>query len=98
MSENKPVLPPEWDDPDLPELTDEMLDVAEFRIGEKVIRPATGYLGPNGVVRGRPPLRDRAKQQVTLRLDPDVIEKFREGGPGWQGRINAALRKAVGLA
>jgi uncharacterized protein (DUF4415 family) len=97
MSENKPVLPPEWDDPDLPELTDEMLDVAEFRIGEKVIRPATGYLGPNGVVRGRPPLRDRAKQQVTLRLDPDVIEKFREGGPGWQGRINAALRKAVGL-
>jgi uncharacterized protein (DUF4415 family) len=97
MSENKPVLPPEWDDPDLPELTDEMLDVAEFRIGEKVIRPATGYLGPNGVVRGRPPLRDRAKQQVTLRLDPDVINKFREGGPGWQGRINAALRKAVGL-
>jgi uncharacterized protein (DUF4415 family) len=97
MSENKPVLPPEWDDPDLPELTDEMLDVAEFRIGEKVIRPATGYLGPNGVVRGRPPLRDRAKQQVTLRLDPDVIDKFREGGPGWQGRINAALRKAVGL-
>jgi uncharacterized protein (DUF4415 family) len=97
MSENKPVLPPEWDDPDLPELTDEMLDVAEFRIGEKVIRPATGYLGPNGVVRGRPPLRDRAKQQVTLRLDPDVVEKFREGGPGWQGRINAALRKAVGL-
>ena len=63
----------------------------------KVIRPATGYLGPNGVVRGRPPLRDRAKRQVTLRLDPDVIDRFREGGPGWQGRINEALRKAVGL-
>ena len=49
------------------------------------ITGATGYLGSNGVVRGRPPLRDRAKQQVTLRLDPDVIDKFREGGPGWQG-------------
>lgn len=97
MRENKPVLPPEWDDPDLPELTDEMLDVGELRVGEKVIRPATGYLGPNGVVRGRPPLRDRAKQQVTLRLDPDVVERFRAEGPGWQGRINAALRKAVGL-
>jgi uncharacterized protein (DUF4415 family) len=38
-----------------------------------------------------------AKRQVTLRLDPDVIERFREGGPGWQGRINEALRKAMGL-
>jgi len=34
---------------------------------------------------------------VTLRLDPDVLAKFREGGPGWQGRINTALRAAVGL-
>jgi uncharacterized protein (DUF4415 family) len=82
---------------DAPELTDEMFEIAEFSIGGTVIRPATGYLGPNGVVKGRPPLRDRAKQQVTLRLDPDVLAKFREGGPGWQGRINAALRAAAGL-
>jgi len=34
---------------------------------------------------------------VTLRLDPDVLDRFRADGPGWQGRINAALRKAVGL-
>ena len=88
-----------WLDPadDAPELTDEMLNIAEFSIGGKVIRPATGYLGPNGVVRGRPPLRGSTKRQVTLRLDPDVIERFREGGPGWQGRINAALRTAGGL-
>lgn len=88
----------DWIDPDdAPELTAELADVAELRIGGKVVRPATGYLGPNGVVRGRPPLRGTAKQQVTLRLDPDVIEKFREGGPGWQARMNEALRKAVGL-
>ena len=48
-------------------------------------------------MKGRPPLRDRAKQQVTLRLDPDVLAKFREGGPGSQGRINAALRAAADL-
>ncbi|MBY9062874.1 BrnA antitoxin family protein [Sphingomonas yunnanensis] len=42
-------------------------------------------------------LRARAKPQVTLRLDPDVVERFRADGPGWQRRINAALRKAVGL-
>lgn len=99
MSANKPCTDAAWLDPadDAPELTDEMLDIAEFAIGGKVIRPATGYLGPNGVVRGRPPLRGEAKRQVTLRLDPDVIAKFRECGPGWQGRINEALRKAVGL-
>jgi len=82
---------------DAPELSDEMFEIAEFSIGGTVIRLATGYLGPNGVVKGRPPLRDRAKQQVTLRLDPDVLAKFREGGPGWQGRINAALRAAIDL-
>ena len=88
----------DWVDPDeAPELTEDFFRHAEHAIGGKVIRPATGYLGPNGVVRGRPPLGDRAKRQVTLRLDPEVIERFREGGPGWQGRINAALRKAVGL-
>ena len=37
-----------------------------------------------------------AKQQVTLRLDQDVLEYFQEGGPGWQDRINEALRKAAG--
>lgn len=99
MSESKASSEGAWLDPadDAPEWTDEMFDVAEFAIGGKVIRPATGYLGPNGVVRGRPPARGVAKQQVTLRLDPDVIARFREGGPGWQGRMNEALRKAVGL-
>jgi uncharacterized protein (DUF4415 family) len=36
------------------------------------------------------------KEQVTLRIDQDVLEFFREGGPGWQDRINDALRKAAG--
>lgn len=57
MTEDTPVLPPEWDDDDAPELTDEMVEIAELRIGDRVIQPATGYLGPNGVVRGRPPRR-----------------------------------------
>jgi uncharacterized protein (DUF4415 family) len=36
------------------------------------------------------------KEQVSLRIDQDVLEHFREGGPGWQDRINDALRKAAG--
>ena len=35
------------------------------------------------------------KELVSLRLDQDILEHFREGGPGWQERINAALRKAT---
>jgi len=36
------------------------------------------------------------KETVTLRVDRDVLEFFQQGGPGWQDRINAALRKAAG--
>jgi uncharacterized protein (DUF4415 family) len=35
------------------------------------------------------------KESVTLRVDQDVLDFFREDGPGWQDRINAALRKLV---
>lgn len=53
---------------------------------------------PNTRSRGRPPgfTKPDAKQQVTLRLDPDVIADFRASGPGWQRRINEALRAALG--
>jgi len=73
-----------WIDPDdAPELTDEWFDKADLMIGEKIIR------------RGRP--KGSAKQLVSLRLDTAVLEAFRAEGPGWQSRINAALKKAAGL-
>lgn len=37
-----------------------------------------------------------AKELVSLRIDRDVLDYFQEDGPGWQERINAALRKAAG--
>jgi uncharacterized protein (DUF4415 family) len=36
------------------------------------------------------------KETVTLRIDQDVLEFFQADGPGWQERINAALRKVAG--
>jgi uncharacterized protein (DUF4415 family) len=36
------------------------------------------------------------KEMVSLRIDRDVLDFFQEGGPGWQERINEALRKASG--
>jgi uncharacterized protein (DUF4415 family) len=37
------------------------------------------------------------KEMVSLRIDQEVLEHFQSGGPGWQDRVNAALRKAAGL-
>jgi uncharacterized protein (DUF4415 family) len=43
-----------------------------------------------------PPALPGAKELVSLRVDRDVLDFFQEDGPGWQDRINAALRKAAG--
>jgi uncharacterized protein (DUF4415 family) len=72
------IQPEEYDD--IPELTNEFFEKAEIRHGDQLIRP------------GRPPL-DISRKLVSLRLDQEVIDAFRAGGPGWQSRINAALRK-----
>jgi hypothetical protein len=48
--------------------------------------------------RGRPPLSDKPKTAITLRLDEDVVQAYRETGEGWQTRINADLRRARKLA
>lgn len=48
------------------------------------------------VRRGRKP-SDSSKVQVTFRIDPDVIEALKHGGPGWQSRANALLRVALKL-
>ena len=77
-------------DPDNPPITDE-----EWR----QMRPAH-LVHPELIAarlrreRGRPK-SVAPKQQVTLRIDRDVLEKYRATGDGWQSRINAALRKAA---
>lgn len=69
-----------------------MFRMAAIYKGDELIRPATGTLKSLG----RPP-SENPKKQVTLRLDPDVVEKFRATGKGWQSRINAELRKILGI-
>ena len=41
--------------------------------------------------RGRGPQKAPTKQMVSMRLDVDVLEKWRATGKGWQGRINDTL-------
>jgi uncharacterized protein (DUF4415 family) len=66
----------------------EWFERAAVREGERLIRPARAV--------GRPK-KAAPKQVVNIRLDPDVLAHFRASGPGWQSRINEALRKAAGL-
>lgn len=78
-------------DPDNPERTAAQL--ARFRPSREVVpHIVEAYLRR----KGRPPLGEEAKVQVTLRLDASVIAHFRARGPGWQTRINEALMKVVG--
>ncbi len=41
------------------------------------------------------PATPGVREQVTLRIDQDVLEHFRADGPGWQERLNEALRRAI---
>jgi len=41
---------------------------------------------------GRPAKADRKVNQ-TLRLDPDVLDAYRQEGPGWQVHMNEVLRQ-----
>jgi len=42
------------------------------------------------------PSIQNSRELVSLRIDRDVLEYFQESGPGWQDRINEALRKVAG--
>lgn len=77
MTVNKKPMDPVWVDPDdAPDLSTQQW-VAQFDEAK--------------VKRGRP-RAETPKISTTLRLDADIIERFRADGPGWQSRINAALR------
>jgi uncharacterized protein (DUF4415 family) len=44
----------------------------------------------------KPPAIPNAKELVSLRIDRAILDHFQEDGPGWQDRINDALRTLVG--
>lgn len=50
-----------------------------------------------GFPKTRGPQKTPKKVPVSIRLSPEVIEHFKASGPGWQGRIDEALKKVAGL-
>jgi uncharacterized protein (DUF4415 family) len=46
----------------------------------------------------RGPQKAPTKIPVSIRLSPEVVKHFKAKGPGWQSRIDTALRKIVAKA
>ena len=81
MIEKEPASKPVWVDPDdAPEWTDEMFERADYYEGGKLVR------------RGRPK-SEHPKVAISIRLSEDVLNRFKASGPGWQSRIDAALKE-----
>ena len=71
-------------DDDIPILDEDWFEEADMYVGTKLVR------------RGRPKA-EKTKKLVSLRLDQEVIDWFKQSGAKWQTRINDELRKAAGL-
>ncbi|GHC91411.1 hypothetical protein GCM10007320_40390 [Pseudorhodoferax aquiterrae] len=67
-------------------------DLAAFRPAHEVL-PA-GLQATLGV-RRRGPQKEPTKAVTTLRLDPDILAALKATGPGWQTRVNDALRADI---
>jgi uncharacterized protein (DUF4415 family) len=81
MNARKNALKTAWVDPDdAPELTEAFFERADEYQGEQRVR------------RGRPSA-SHPKQALTVRYDPEVIAAFKASGPGWQTRMNTALKE-----
>lgn len=87
-------------------LTDAAGEVRELRATDRAtFRPARDVLPPEFLAdlraerarRGRGKQKAPVKSPISIRLDADIVAHFRAGGRGWQGRVNAILRKAARL-
>ena len=72
-----------WRDPDeAPAITKQWVAGADLFRGKKLVR------------RGRP-AGTATKTQTTVRISKEVLAFFRGSGPGWQTRMDEALKKYV---
>ena len=79
-------------DEDNPALTDDQL--ASMKPASAVFTPEQLAVLSGNRRPGRPLTRSR-KIAVKLRIDPETLAAFKASGPGWQTRMNEALRRAV---
>ena len=71
------ITPAEYDK--VPELEEDFFDRADHHKEGRLLR------------RGRPK-SEHPKVAISIRLSEDVLNRFKAAGPGWQSRIETALR------
>jgi len=91
MSENKPASAP-WVDPDeAPDLSQADVAKAVWQVAGREVPAAEGMAAMQTAARrGRPKVAQH-KEPVTLRLDPEVLARWRASGKGWQTRAAQVL-------
>ena len=92
MGKAKRLNPSRRDDEN-PEWTAEQ--IARARTAAEILPELIGEQATRELLRrgrGRPPKNDRKVNQ-TLRIDPDVLEAYKQQGKGWQTHINQVLRE-----
>jgi uncharacterized protein (DUF4415 family) len=60
---------------------------------EALFKPSKKTAGPAPAIERQ--AIPNTKEQVSLRIDSDVLAHFQADGPGWQDRINDALRATM---
>lgn len=76
-------------------LTDAKGEVRELTVADmKRLRPAREALPESlrAKVGVRGPQKSPTKERITIRLSPEVVNRFRATGDGWQTRVDAALQ------
>jgi uncharacterized protein (DUF4415 family) len=84
---------PELIDDEIPEL-----DEAWFRRARpaaEVLPPELLAILPKRKPGQRGPQRTPVKKKISLRVDAEVLAHYKATGPGWQSRVNEALKKAA---
>jgi uncharacterized protein (DUF4415 family) len=62
----------------------------------KKLRPAPEVFAELGIPIPKPmgrPKAEAVKRSVTIRMDEDVVDYFKSGGPGWQTRMHEVLAR-----
>jgi uncharacterized protein (DUF4415 family) len=73
--------------PDRPRRTTSSREAAEAAFKSVTAKPIESAPKPLSI--------PGAREQVTLRIDREVLDYFQDAGPGWQDRINDALRALI---
>lgn len=92
MSGKLANTPNTWVDPDdAPELDDAFFKEGTYIVDGKPVAAEEGKTAMRKAC-GRPVVANK-KRTVTIRLAPEVIERWRASGKGWQTRASDLLEK-----